>query len=143
MELKEFIKTAITDITEAVSELQEGLENGAIVSPSLPHAVSTKTIDTGGMHRFISSIDFDVALTIGNINTITGNAKAGIQILSAKMSGDNQFRTENVSRLTFSVPVIFPVANVRSDSEAEMEKSRASLRSMRASIQNDQSSDSE
>ena len=28
MELKDFIKTAITDITEAVSELQEELKNG-------------------------------------------------------------------------------------------------------------------
>ena len=34
MELKEFIKTAIADITSAVSELQEELKNGAIVSPS-------------------------------------------------------------------------------------------------------------
>lgn len=36
MELKEFIKTALTDITDAVSELQAELQNGAIVSPSLP-----------------------------------------------------------------------------------------------------------
>ena len=35
MELKEFIKTAITDITEAVSELQNELDNGAIVQAIL------------------------------------------------------------------------------------------------------------
>lgn len=34
MELKEFIKTAITDITEAVSELQSELNNGTIVNPT-------------------------------------------------------------------------------------------------------------
>lgn len=35
MELKEFIKTALSDITNAVSELQAELQNGAIVSPSV------------------------------------------------------------------------------------------------------------
>lgn len=32
MELKEFIKTALSDITNAVSELQKELQNVAIVS---------------------------------------------------------------------------------------------------------------
>ncbi len=36
MELKEFIKTSLSDITNAVSELQAELQNGAIVSPSVP-----------------------------------------------------------------------------------------------------------
>ena len=35
MELKEFIKTAITDITEAVSELQEEMKTRAMVNPGL------------------------------------------------------------------------------------------------------------
>ena len=37
MELKDFIKTALSDITNAVSELQAELHNGAIVSPSVPN----------------------------------------------------------------------------------------------------------
>ena len=42
MELKEFIKTAISDITEAVSELQEELWNGTIVNPSLTQGENGK-----------------------------------------------------------------------------------------------------
>ena len=44
MELKEFIKTAISDITNAVSELQAELSNGAIVNPTLPYSISLKTL---------------------------------------------------------------------------------------------------
>ena len=40
MELKDFIKAAITDITEAVSELQDELDNGTVVNPTLPRGAS-------------------------------------------------------------------------------------------------------
>ena len=48
MELKDFIKTAITDITEAVSELQEELKNGMIVNPSIPNPISNATVKDPG-----------------------------------------------------------------------------------------------
>lgn len=35
MELKDFVKTAITDITDAISELQSEINNGTIINPSL------------------------------------------------------------------------------------------------------------
>lgn len=117
MELKDFIKTAITDITDAISELQSDLNNGSIVSPSMPYAISTKTLRVDGANMLISAIDFDVALTIGNTDTISGKAKAGIQIFSAKLSGDNQSHSENVSRLTFSVPVVYPTVRIETDEE--------------------------
>ena len=34
MELKDFIKSVLFDVTEAVQECQEELKNGAIISPS-------------------------------------------------------------------------------------------------------------
>ena len=112
MELKEFIKTAISDITNAVSELQKELDNGAIVSPSRHIPIKDKTIREGNYHKFVSDIDFDVAITISNVDSIHGQAKAGIQILSAKINGDNESKTENASRMTFSVPVIFPTLDI-------------------------------
>lgn len=45
MELKEFIKTTLTEIVEAVKETQETVKDmGAIVAPTMPHAIATKTI---------------------------------------------------------------------------------------------------
>lgn len=137
MELKEFIKTAITDITEAVSELQEELDNGAIVSPSLPNPISNGTIkdpDNDKVNRRISQIDFDVAITVGDTATKEAGGKLGIQILSAKIGGESQTHTENMSRLSFSIPVVLPTAHVKSEQELfdeADEKREQSLRQLR------------
>ena len=101
MELKEFIKTAITDITEAVSELQAELENGAIVNPSLPSPITNTTV-----------IDPDT-------ETRKAGGKLGIQILSANIGSDNKTNIENVSRMTFSIPVVLPAYHVKSAREIE------------------------
>ena len=137
MELKEFIKTAITDITEAVSELQNELDNGAIVSPSLPNPISNGTIknpDNNKVNRRISQIDFDVAITVGDTATKDVGGKLGIQILSAKIGGESQTHTENMSRLSFSIHVVLPTAHVKSEQELfdeADEKRKQSLRQLR------------
>lgn len=125
MELKEFIKTAIADITGAVSELQNELDNGAIVSPSLPNPISNTTVidpDNDKVNRRISQIDFDVAITVGDTSATGAGVKAGIQIFSAKIGGESQTHTENVSRMTFSIPVVLPTVYVKNRDEIKNEK---------------------
>ena len=124
MELKEFIKTALTDITDAIKELQEELTNGAIVSPSMPNVIANTTVvDPNNTHinRPISKIDFDVAITVGNTDKVGGGGKIGIQILSAKIGNENVAHSENVSRMTFSIPIVLPTYYVKSKAEIEME----------------------
>lgn len=127
MELKEFIKTAITDITEAVSELQNELKNGAIVSPSMPTYVVNKMLKdprNDRVNRLISNIDFDVAITVGDADKIEAKGKAGIQIFTARMGGESESHVENVSRLTFSIPVALPSEHVRTPQEISDDKHR-------------------
>lgn len=114
MELKDFVKTAINDITSAVSELQEELKNGAIVSPSMPNAISNVTIKdpTSKCNRKISNIDFDVATTVGSYDKVDAGAGVGIHIFSAKVENGNEEHTENVSRIAFSIPVVLPTHNI-------------------------------
>lgn len=117
MELKDFIKTAIADITDAVSELQTELKNGAIVSPSLPHAISNRSVidpENDKVNRPISKVDFDVAITVGDSDSVGAGVKAGIQIFSAKLGGESSTHTENVSRMTFSIPLVLPTTYVKS-----------------------------
>lgn len=131
MELKEFIKTAIADITGAVSELQNELDNGAIVSPSLPNPISNTTVidpDNDKVNRRISQIDFDVAITVGDTATKEAGGKLGIQIISAKLGGESQTHTENVSRMSFSIPVVLPTVHVKSKQEIANEKLYGSLK---------------
>lgn len=127
MELKEFIKTALTDITDAIKELQEELTNGAIVSPSMPNAIANTTVvdpDNTHINRPISKIDFDVAITVGNTDKVDGGGKIGIQILSAKIGNENVSHSENASRMTFSIPIVLPTYHVKSKLEIIEEKRR-------------------
>ena len=122
MELKEFIKTAITDITEAVSELQSELSNGAIVNPTLPNPIALKTLTVDDEIRQIEQLAFDIAVTVAEASGIDGSAKAGISIFGAKIGTESSARTENVSRLTFSVPIVFPTTHVKTQLEIMREK---------------------
>ena len=122
MELKEFIKTAITDITEAVSELQSELNNGAIVNPTLTNPIALKTLTVDNEIRPIEQLAFDVAVTATEASGIDGSAKAGISIFGAKIGTESSAKTENVSRLTFSVPIVFPTTHVKTPQEIMREK---------------------
>lgn len=122
MELKEFIKTAITDITEAVSELQEELKNGTIVNPSLTQGEHGKSLVVDDEVRMIERLNFDIAVTATEATELNGNAKAGISVFGAKVGAENKERTENVSRLTFSLPLVLPTTHVKTQLEKIREK---------------------
>ena len=122
MELKEFIKTAITDITEAVSELQEELKNGTIVNPSLVQGEYEKTLVVDNEVRMMERLNFDIAVTATEATEFNGNAKAGISVFGAKVGAENKERTENVSRLTFSLPLVLPTTHVKTQLEKMREK---------------------
>lgn len=104
MELKEFVKTAITDITEAVIELQSELGNGAIVNPALPHSISNGSVDVGSGNQPIQKMEFDGALTTMEATAIDGGAKGGIAIFATKLGTSQHAQAQNVSRLTFHQP---------------------------------------
>lgn len=121
MELKEFIKTALTDITDAVSELQEELTNGAIVSPSLPE-VNDRTIAIDNKNVILTQVAFDVAITAGGTDMIKGGAKGGLHVFSAAVDGSNEKRTENVSHVSFSIPIVLPQHHIKSEQEKSDEE---------------------
>ena len=122
MELKEFIKTAITDITEAICELQQELHNGAIVNPTLQTSIPQKTLTVSNEIRPVEQLEFDVAVTATESSGVDGSAKAGISIFGAKIGTESCAITENVSRLSFSVPIIFPTMYVKTPEEIMKEK---------------------
>lgn len=135
MELKEFIKTTVSDIVSAVSELQAELaEKGAIVNPPLPHSISNGSVNVGKGNEPIQRLTFDVALTTTETSSVDGGAKGGVAIFSAKVGAGQQSSSQNVSRLSFTIPVVFPVAEVQTDAEKRSEACRQSLRKLRAEI---------
>ena len=120
MELKEFIKTTLTEIVEAVKETQETVKDmGATIVPTMPHAIATKTICVDENNLLISQVDFNVAVTAGSSNTLNGDAKAGIRVLSTSIKGQTEERNEVVSRVAFSIPVILPATTILSDRQKD------------------------
>ena len=122
MELKEFIKTAITDITEAVGELQEELDNGTIVNPSLRYGEQGKTVLVDNDVRMMERLNFDIAVTAIDKSEVNGNAKVGISVFGAKVGTESTEKTENVSRLSFSIPILLPANHVKTSIEKAREK---------------------
>lgn len=130
MELKEFIKTALADITNAVSELQTELQNGAIVSPSLPKD-GENTIAIDNRNVILTQVAFDVAITAGGTDTIKGGVKSGLHVFSAKVDGSNEEHAENVSHVSFSIPIVLPQHRIKSEqekSDEELTKRKLAMR---------------
>lgn len=121
MELKEFIKTAIADITNAVSELQEELSNGVIINPTLPNGDQGTNLLVNDEFRAIEKLNFNIAVTATETTELNGNAKAGISVFGAKVGAESTEKTENVSRLTFSIPLIMPATHVKTPRERYLE----------------------
>ena len=117
MELKDFIKTAIRDVTEAVSELQQELKNDAVINPILFNSEPGKTLLVENKVRMIERLNFDIAVTATDESGIGGSGKAGISVFGARVGAEKTEKTDNISRLTFSIPVIMPSTYVRTPSE--------------------------
>lgn len=115
--MKEFVKEVLADITNAISESQSEPNNGSIISPSLPYAISTKTIEDSKNNRLISQIDFEVALVTENKQNNSKEIGGNIKVLSAGLNGDKSNRIENVSHIRFSIPIVLPFYSVKSSYE--------------------------
>lgn len=100
MELKQFIKTALADITNAVKESQEELNNGAVVSPEpVPHLGPPEYQD----------ICFDVAVTVMASTSGGKGVNFALEVVGLKLGTENSDKSEAVTRLSFKIPVSFPV----------------------------------
>ena len=111
MELKEFILKAVSDITAAVSELQS-LNNGAVINPVLPNGTTGTHTKIDGKVRSIERLNFDIAVMASEETNGSGGLSVGGTILGLKVSGGDSDKKENVSMLSFSIPIILPSAKV-------------------------------
>lgn len=116
MNLKDFIKETIIEISTAITECNKELsENGTIVNPRDVLGENKKWLNVYGYLsegerrlRAIQLVNFDVAVTA----TDRSGKKGGIGIAVASLGIGAQGKTEeenvSYSRLTFSIPVALP-----------------------------------
>lgn len=112
MELKDFVKGVILDITNAVKESQRELDNGAIICPTNSNAKETVNSSKDGTLP-VSSIDFEVSVSAGSSNETGGKITVLSAVISGGLGSVNTTKDENVSKVRFSIPVILPYTFVQ------------------------------
>lgn len=113
MELKEFIKTALVDIVNAIKEAQIEVIDCATIMPIRSKSHQTFDVEVKGGHEIVSDINFDIAVTVGSKEGAVGDAGGGIQIaqifnIGAKHKEEVENTVQNMSRIKFSIPVVLP-----------------------------------
>ncbi|KJD33294.1 hypothetical protein PK35_05400 [Tamlana nanhaiensis] len=110
MELKEFIKTTLTQISQGIIEAQEEIDGtDMIVNPSglATNQNGDKYLRTDGW-RYVQNIEINVGVTALEKE----GEKAGIGIVTGFLSGGAQASTDNsnqtVSTIKFDIPVALP-----------------------------------
>ena len=98
MELKEFIKTTIAEISEGVAEAHKSIskDSGVLISPQ-----GDKT--RHGANK--ENLEFDIALTTSKEGLIS--VAAGWMGIGAKTQGEKS--EEIVNRIKFSIPIGFQI----------------------------------
>lgn len=118
MNIKEFIVEAITQISQGISELKEkNDELGIIVNPNLQIGEKDKFVPTNKssyhIQRYIQNVGFEISVVVTDEKNGSGGigvCLAGIVGIGAKTEDKNT--NENVSKLTFSIPVCLPMTIV-------------------------------
>lgn len=109
MELKEFIKEVLADITDAVSESQQELKNGSVIIPSNVDYIKGETIKTGN-NRFarIEKIDFEISVAVEDVKGKKGVISVMPTIFGLKGDYGNEQSSVNTSIIKFSIPIVYP-----------------------------------
>lgn len=102
MELKEFIKSVLIDITSAVKESQVELNNGALIVPDNVIGL----VRSG--NKPLSLIEFEVAITTEDVKEKGKGIKIASAILNGGYKDDNKNSAGCVSTIKFSIPVVLP-----------------------------------
>ena len=109
MELKEFIVSAITDISNAVKEADESIRPmGGLVNPGGHDLRTRESADPSNFVAPRTKLDFDIAVSASKTTDGSASAAAKIWVIEASLAGGGEVKNESVSRLTFSIDVVLP-----------------------------------
>lgn len=113
MDLKEFIKIALTDIIETVKETQDEVKGYATIVPFVGMGNKESSVQMKSGIAKISSIDFDVAVSSGTKENGQNDSEARIKVAGIFNIGIGgregaEKNAQHISRIRFSIPVLLP-----------------------------------
>lgn len=108
MELKEFIKSAITQLSEAVYELDDELKDkGVVVNPCYAENTNFETIDNSeGV--IVSSVEFDLQVSTSEIKENSGKIGVLASVVGIGASTKEGSNGNEANRIRFRLPVVLP-----------------------------------
>lgn len=112
MELKEFVATALTQIFEGIQDAQARTLGNGEINPGLVGGMRLELAKQGifmsAGDGWVRSVEFDVAVTIGASEGLTGGMGlvVGPFVIGAK--GEAESQSSTISRIRFAVPVAYP-----------------------------------
>lgn len=111
MELKEFVKNVLNDINSAIKECQQGKTTQEAIISSTNIGDGNYIITPSGK-LIVSKIDFEVAVSAGTETNVNGEIKGFINVISSVVGGKTSSgavgKDENVSKVKFSIPLVYP-----------------------------------
>lgn len=120
MELKDFIKSSLCQISEAILEASAELKDtDAVVNPTRMQANTDSSQAYGRTlaenevsrlegTRIVEKIEFDVAVTTEAATQRGGGIKISIASVGLKADGSVEDKASAASRIKFSIPMVFP-----------------------------------
>lgn len=102
LELKDFIKLALTEICDGIAEARTDIESkyqgNCIIAPATIHGVQA--------YEGTNDISFDLAIELEEANSSAAECKIGLKVLNIGMGSGNKISEKKINRITFSVPFI-------------------------------------
>jgi hypothetical protein len=109
MQLREFIKTVLTEIVDGIRDAQD--KNGGafvVAAGDGGHKYAEHPRFSGSARLKSTIVDFDVAVTAEDTDKLEGGA--GIKVLSIQFGGkgETSIKDMTVSRIQFAIPLLLP-----------------------------------
>ena len=116
MELKDFIKSTISQVIDAVEELNEQYEEkDAVINPSSPYkqGQDVRSVDTRTGKRQVAEIEFDLTVSVDESKGTGGKVNVLACVIGGDVSKTVSQGNSSVSRVKFTVPVMLPTRKVK------------------------------
>lgn len=116
MDIKEFIKETLIQISEGICEANKQMSsrNSFVATENITNQSGIPVNDTysykEGASHLVRPIDFDIAVTVSDASAQSG--KGGIEVLSLFHAGggiENQSSSNTTHKIKFSIPLALPV----------------------------------
>ncbi|MHB0988833.1 MAG: hypothetical protein ACYC3P_09250 [Bellilinea sp.] len=113
MDLKVFIQQTLLEIIDGISEAQShAREKKAIINAPMSSRTTDSVIYDSMLSErtyLVKEVEFDIALTVSDEDKAKGKIGVIAAVLNASVEGENNQINSTITRVKFTIPVLFPI----------------------------------